>query len=137
MKTRVHRRAGILAAALVCLMIVMLYTAVVARSIVIRQRTTKWEERQTQCFWLAESALARGLTRARLQSDYTGESWRVDLVDPQRGLAGVADIRVEPAAGEPGAKRIVVDARWPDDPLDRVVWHKELVFSPSLEGVPR
>jgi len=133
-RSSVHRRGALLAAALVCLLIVMLFTGSVARSMAIRQRATQWDERQSQCFWLTESALARGIARSRTDQNYVGESWRVTLGSSGTTMTGIADIRVEPVEGEVSHRRIVVEARWPDHSTDRVVRSKELIFPHSKQG---
>jgi hypothetical protein len=130
----VHRRGALLAAALVCLLIVMLLTGSVARSMAMRQRASQWDERQSQCFWLTESALARGIARLHADENYAGESWRVTLGPTGAAVTGVADIRVEPVPGESSHRRIVVEARWPDHPTDRVVRNKEFIFPHLKQG---
>jgi hypothetical protein len=45
------------------------------------------------------------------------------------GRPGVATIKVEPAAGEAGRRRILVQAYYPDDPVQRTLYERELVLN--------
>jgi hypothetical protein len=133
-RSRIQHRGAILAAALVCLLIVMVFAGAVAQSMARRQRGSRWDERQSQCFWLTESAISRGMARSRLDPAYRGETWTVTPGLPGASATGVAEIRVEPIDGGEALRRIVVEARWPDDSVERVVRTRELTFDLSEQG---
>jgi hypothetical protein len=129
-----HPRGAVLAAALICLLIVMLFTAAVARSLVLRRNAARLDERQLQCFYLAESAAARAMVRCQSDPAYTGETWRVALGPPAEAVHGVAEIRIEPVENLPDQKRIQIEARWPDVPVHRVARRKSLIL--NIQPIP-
>ena len=124
------RRGGALVIALVTLMVVMLISGTVARSLVASHRQTRRDAGEVQAQWLAEAALARGLARMQSQADYSGETWRAQVTSES---VGVAEIRLDRPADHP--PRIVVLARYPDDPLLRAVVRREAVL-PQKETAP-
>jgi Tfp pilus assembly protein PilX len=122
---RERRRGAILAAAMVCLLVIMLFAAAVTRSILLRQQTTRQDERQLQCFWLAESAALRAAAKSRKDPAYRGEVWTVAAEGQGTRTTGVAEILVEPIAGNENNRQIKIAARWPDAPIERVLRTKE------------
>ena len=125
-----------LAAALVCLLVVMLFAAAVVQALVTRQRATRTEEQQLQCLLFTESAMDRAYARLRLAPDYSGETWTVSLDD--RGVArpGVAHIRIEPVAEESAKRQIAVEVYWPDDPIFRIRRVKQITVTLPVSGTP-
>ena len=124
-------RGAILAASLICLLVVLLFSGAVVRGIVMRQHSARWEERQLQCFWLAESAVARAVAQSSADPEYAGETWKITLPGTGGGEVGVAEIIVDRASVRPQAKelrRITVQARWPDAPIERIVQTRELMI---------
>ena len=120
-----HRRGAILAAVIVCLLIMMLFAAAVTRSIMLRRRTTRQDERQVQCFWLAESAATRAVAKIRSDAAYRGEVWKVTAELQRTPIQGVAEIHVQPIAGDESRRQIKITARWPDVPVERVMRTKD------------
>jgi hypothetical protein len=133
-----HPRGAVLAAALLGLLVVMLFTAAVARSLMLRRNAARLDERQLQCFFLAESAAARAIVRCESDAAYAGETWRIALGPPESSVQGVAEIRIEPVEGIADLKRIHIEARWPDVPVHRVTRRKSLTFTvqPVPDGTP-
>src|SRR5262245_51673736 len=111
-------------------MVVMLIAGTVARSLIAAHRQSRRAGDEMQAQWLAEAALARGLAKTRSQSDYSGETWRPEVTAQS---VGVAEIRIERPADQPA--RIVVEARYPDDPWQRASVHREAPL-PQKEGSP-
>ena len=124
-KLIVRRRGAILAAAIVCLFIIMLFAATVTRSIMLRRRTTRQDERQVQCFWLAESAAVRAVAKIQNDAAYRGEVWKVTAELRGTPVPGVAEIQVEPIASDESRRQIKITARWPDVPVERVLRTKD------------
>jgi type II secretory pathway component PulK len=107
---RIDRRATALIVAIVTLMVVMLITGTLLRSLVASQRHLGRWEQELQAQWLAEAALARAQAQLARHPDYASEQWQ-----PAIGLGklpAAATIRVERTADR-GA-RIVAAARYPD-----------------------
>ncbi len=125
------RRGGALVVAIVTLMVVMLLAGTVARSLVAAHRQSRRVLGELQAQWLADAAIARGLAQVRSHAEYTGETWRPAIsVDS----IGVAEIRVERPADSPGGAKLVVVARYPDDPTNRAVVSRELLVERTEES---
>lgn len=133
-RLQLKSQGTVLIAALLCLLVVMLLCASIARSMVTRQRVTRLAERQAQCFWLMESAAMRAAVQARSDPAYIGEPWRVSVSLGGRTVQGVADIEVEAAAEDANERRIRIHARWPDDPVERVTRRKEFTIQLAETG---
>jgi Tfp pilus assembly protein PilX len=111
---------------LVALLVVMLISAAIVRALVVQHRLARLEQQRIQAFWFAESAVQRARMQLAAVPSYGGETWTIEL--PQEsGLPGQAVIRVEPVENEPTKRKIIVEARWPNDPLDGVLEQRSLV----------
>lgn len=139
------RRGAVLAMALVTLLVVGLIAGLMVERYLATHRQGLREVQQLQAEWLAEAAVARGLAMRQADGEYSGETWRVDLLDepengegPARGasgpkFAGVAIIRVEPAE-EDGTIIIVAQARYPDHESQRAL--VERTYTLPLTSAP-
>ena len=125
-KKRSSRRGAVLAALLICLLIVMLVSAALVRGLVVQHRLVRSESQRLQAMWLAESALDRAVARLRADAAYPGETWSVSRGQPAEEPSGVAVIRVAAVEGAADKRSITVEARWPDDPVFRVLEQREL-----------
>lgn len=121
-----RRTAALLVAALVCLVVVLSVGASLLRTLVGQQRQLLQEQRQAQVFWLVESALDRAAAQLAAAADYRGETWEVD--GPAGTGKAVAVIRVEPAAGEPPRRKLVVEVQYPCAAVERVTQRREVVI---------
>ena len=131
------RRGIILAAVLACLVVAALLAAALVQILVIQARQTRVAEDRAQSFWLAESALQRGLRSIARSPDYRGETWTVPAESLGSESAGVAVIRVEPVNEPQLGAWVRVEARYPDHPLRRIVQTRELfVPNPSQGASP-
>ena len=122
-----RRRGAILAAVLLSLLVVMLLGAELTEAIVQHHRQCRLAEDRQQAFWIAESALQRAVYAVAKSPDYKGETWQVPAEVLGSGRAGVAAIQVEPAEGAAARRRIVVQAYYPDDPMQRTLYERELI----------
>ena len=120
-------RAGVvLIAVLVALLVVMLISAAIVRGLVVQHRLATAEPIRVQAFWLAESAVQRARTQLAASPEYVGETWQVEL--PHGGsVTGQAVIRVEPTENEPTKQTIIIEARFPSDPIHGVLEERSLV----------
>ncbi len=127
-QSREKRRGVILILILACLAIasVLLITGIkLALSSHRVARTFGWGE-QAQC--LAESGLERAAAQLAADADYSGETWNISARDLGGDDAGRVKIEVKPIP-EHGNRRLVkVEADFPDDPLDRVEYSRELTL---------
>jgi len=120
----------VLAAALVCLAVLMLVAAGLVQTTLLRHRQARVEQHRLQAMWLAESAVDRALARLDRDAAYTGETWQVSLDDARGPRPGVAQISIEPVDGDP-ERRIHVLARWPaDKPVRAVVYETGFTVLP-------
>ena len=131
----IQRSRGMaLAAALVCLLVVMLFAGAVVRALTMRHRASHLDLQQLQCLFLIESAVERTKARCAADPNFTGETWTVSLDDRGISRSGITQIRVEPVADEPQRRRVEIEARWPDDPMLRVQRTKRLIITLSTPG---
>ena len=135
-RQRSSRRGMVLAALLICMLIVMLVSAALVRGLVVQHRLARGEAQRLQAMWLAESAVDRAVVKLRSNAAYSGETWSVSLGEPAGAASGVAVIRVATVEGADEQRTIAVEARWPDDPVFRVLEQRELVIDLVDEGEP-
>lgn len=118
--------------ALVTLLIITSTMAAIIHSLLVDLRQTRQAANELQAHWLADSAVSRAAAQLRTNPEYAGEIWKplVGIADGNQS-AGVAEIRIE-RAKEPGNEpRVIVDARYPDHPLRRVVAERTFMISPT------
>ena len=121
------RRAGVvLIAVLVALLVVMLISATIVRGLVVQHRLASADAVRVQSFWFAESAVQRARTQLNVSPDYVGETWQVEL--PNGSTSGVAVIRVESLDNESSKRTVLVEARFPNDPITGVLEQRSLVI---------
>ncbi len=140
-KNRFGRSVSRLGAALlmtiVCLVVIASLAVSLARSLVAEYRQARLRCDQLQAFWLAESAVQRGVVRLAATPAYPGEDWQVEVRMGGGPVRARAAIRVEAVAGDPQRRRIVVEARCPADGDASVLETRELVVTPTpTEGNP-
>jgi Tfp pilus assembly protein PilX len=122
---RTVRRGATLIVALVTLLIVMLFSATLMRTLIASHRRTRLFQHHLQAQWLAEAAVQRARVQLAVDSDYSGETWRPAM--PGAGSeSGVAVIRLEKVDGQGSSQRIVVNAHFPDHPTRRASARREL-----------
>lgn len=121
------RRGAVLAALLICLLLVMLVSAALVRGLVVQHRLVRSESQRLQAIWLAESAVDRAIVKLRSDAGYAGETWAVSFGEPADKPGGVAVIRVEAVEGAAEQRTITIEARWPDDPVFRVLEQRQLI----------
>ncbi|MCA9121828.1 MAG: general secretion pathway protein GspK [Planctomycetaceae bacterium] len=128
------RRGVVLVAVLVALLVVMLISATIVRGLVVQHRLATAESTRAQAFWFAESAVQRARTQLEANPDYEGETWRVTIATGS-GESGEAVIRIKPVANESNWRTIVVEARYPDDPVAGSLEERSLVVQLDHPGV--
>jgi len=114
------RQGAILAMALVCLLVVGIFSLSAARRLVDQHRLTTHQQYRLQSLWLAESAQRRAVAMLNLNRDYEGETWRIGPDTFANGKSGVAVIQVTTIATDHSQRQIVVESRYPDSDVFRV-----------------
>ena len=125
------QRGAILVVVLVGLLAVVMIGGAVSRAIALHHREVHRMELNQQAFWLAESAMQRALHAAANSADYDGETWRVEAREFGGVDDGVAVIRLTTIDESSGARRLVVEAYYPEESADRILYRRELNVYPS------
>jgi hypothetical protein len=120
------RSGAILAMVLVCLLVASMLGIALVERVVMRHRQMTVVAQRQQCFWLAESGAQRALQRLAKSPDYPGETWVVPAQVLGGTQSGAVTIQVTKATEPRVGQRIVVEARFPDDPIRRTVCQREL-----------
>lgn len=132
-RSRSSRRGVVLAAALVCLIVVTALGGLLLNATLGAQRQALRREHQLQALWLAESGAERARAALAESAEYRGESWQLEA--EQLGGTYPALIAIQIEAGDgPSAGRIVVEAAYPKDHPRRVVWTQTLRMQASPGG---
>lgn len=123
---RKPRQTGaILVVVLVSLLVLMMIGSTLIQTLLLHHREARRTEHSQQSFWLAESATQRAASRVAASADYAGETWRVPPEVLGGDAEGVAVIRLEKLEGQPDARRIVVEASYPEDSSKRILHRRE------------
>ncbi|MBC8874033.1 MAG: hypothetical protein H8E44_31735 [Planctomycetes bacterium] len=126
-QNRTTKRNGtILAMALVCLLVVSVFSLSATRHLVDQHRLTTHQQYRLQSLWLAESAQRRAVAMLNLDQDYEGETWHVQADTFANGKAGVAVIQVTKIATDLSQRQIVIESRYPDSDVHRVAHRMQL-----------
>lgn len=121
------RSGAILAMVLVCLLVASMLGIALVERVAMHHRHMAVVVQRQQCFWLAESGVQRALRRLDKSADYPGETWAIPAQVLGGAHAGAVTIQVS-QTGEPASgRRIVVEARFPDEPLRCTVFQRELI----------
>ncbi len=122
-----NRRSGVvLVAVLVALLVVTLISAAIVRGLVVQHRQARIEQQRTQTFWLAESAVDRGIAQLRTNDEYEGETWQVSLTADGIEASGQAVIRVTSVEGSETRRSIQVEARCPMDSIESALLERDV-----------
>lgn len=132
--SKTKRRGAVLAATLVCLLVVMLLAAGLLRTITLRQRQIKREHQHVQAIWLAQSATSRAVASLKKSSDYTGETWQVKAEQLAGNRPGVAKIIVEAIPDLPSRRRVRVEVRYGHGAGNVIRENKELIVHLPEKG---
>jgi hypothetical protein len=131
-----RRNGAILMIALVGLVIGVSLLASFTAIILSGRETLRAENRHLQAQWLAESAIERAAAQLAADPKYAGERWAVSAEQIGSNEGGVVEIRVESVPDLPAARRISVQADYPDDPTDRCRQSKQVTLELSNKPAP-
>ena len=124
----------VLIAALVCMSVVTVVGAGLAKRLVAHHRQTMLIERQQQSFWLAESSLQRAVGKLRSDSEYTGETWRLSAEELGADHSGSVVIHVSASDDAANAKLVRVEARYPEDNVHQAYCQREILVNLPESG---
>jgi len=127
-------RGAAMLVTVVCLAVIAALGASLLRALVAEHRQTLRRRDQMQAFWLAESAVQRGVVRLVAAREYAGEQWQVEMETDGRRVRGEATIRVEAVEGNAQARRIVAEARCPAEGAAGVLQQREIVVALDQAG---
>jgi hypothetical protein len=126
-RLRCKQRGAILILILACMAIASVLLILGVQFAVSIHRTTRtfgWSV-QAQC--LAQSGLERAAAKLAADADYPGETWKIPAEELGGDYAAILKIEVKPMPDKTG-RHVKVQAEFPDDPLDRVLYDKELTL---------
>jgi hypothetical protein len=136
-RKRSGKRRGIgLVVAITTLLVVMLMSAAIMRSLVMGMRQSRQSAVELQAEWLAEAAAARAEAQLRADRQYSGETWRAEVTPGREDAVGIAEIHVEPLQDNPNKRRVAIDVRYPDHPWRRVLISRTYQFETSDKQSP-
>lgn len=130
-----RRRGFLLVAVMVCLFLVMTMAGSLVRAILLQRRQARAEVDQLQSFWVAESAYQRYRIRARLDPEFSGDTWKVTIDRQGRPAAGSATTRLV-ADSAAGRQQVEVTSIWPEESLYRSRYVKRAELPPSFGEQP-
>ncbi len=116
-----RRNGVILVMALVCLVVVGIFSASTIRRLVEQRRLATHQQYRLQSLWLAESARQRAVAKLNLDRNYKGETWRVEADTFDNGKSGIAVIQVAEIPESDSQRRIVIESQYPASGVYRVV----------------
>lgn len=122
MRTRRHRnvrcaagtrRGAVLLVAVVALMLVMSFMAMLVKTSLVQRNSIRAQGRDVQADWLAESGAERAAARLKADPTYAGETWTLSREDSGLRFPAEIRIRVEPAADDDLRRSVRVIAVYP------------------------
>jgi hypothetical protein len=122
------RRASVLIVILVCFVIAAAMFVMLGHQAVAERRAAEAQLWTAQAQWLAEAAVERAAARLAANAKYAGETWSVPAAEIGGKQGARATIRVEPLAGRPDSRLLRVEADYPDDPVHRARWTKQITI---------
>jgi Tfp pilus assembly protein PilX len=125
---RIKRRGVILILVLACLAIASVLLITGIKLALSSHRVTRSFGWSVQAQWLAESGVERAAAQLAADADYKGETWKISAKDLGGDDAGRVKIDVKPVPEHEKQRLVKVEADYPDDPLDRVQYSKELTL---------
>ncbi len=136
-KTARGRRGVLLIAVLVTLTLLISLFGYWIRIIVLEQRQMRVQQNALQAELLAESGLERAAARLATESDYAGETWRIDTAQLSGRGEGQVQIEITPVPDQPSARAVRVSADYPVEGVAHVRRQRTLQINlPSPGGSP-
>lgn len=128
---RARRRGAVLIAALLSLLVVMLLGGALVCTVIRHDRQNRWHQNQLQAMWLAHYGLQHATFELAANPAYTGQQWQLTPEVLGTEHSGRIVVRV---LETDQAKKILVEAYYPDDPVYRVTGRKQITFRTGKSG---
>jgi Tfp pilus assembly protein PilV len=129
MKILQQKQRGItLILVLACMAIAAALLIVGVKMAVSSHRITRTFLWNAQAQLLAESAMDRAAAQLAADANYTGETWRIPAETLGGNNAGIVIIEVRPIPDQANRRLVKAQADFPDDPLDRIRYIKEITL---------
>ncbi len=125
-KARKRQTGVVLAAVLVCIVVILMLGTVLTRSVTIWHRHVRVTDQRQQAFWIAESAAQRAIHALQQSREYQGETWKISSESLGGSAAGVAVIQVDRVTKPRAGWQVHVEARFPDAPQHRAMCRRNL-----------
>ncbi len=125
---RPNRRAAVMIIILVCFIVAAAMFVMLGRQAVAERRASETQLWTAQAQWIAEAAVERAAARLVADAKYTGETWAIPAAEMDGKQSGKASIHVENVAARPDSRLVRVEADYPDDPVHRARWTKEIII---------
>ena len=132
-----QRRGAILVVILVCFVVAAAMFVMLGRQSVAQRREADTQLWAAQAQWIAEAALERAVARLSADAKYTGETWAISAAELGGKEGGQAKIHVEIVAGRPNRRLVRVEADYPDDPVHRSRWTKQIAIELKTPGAAK
>lgn len=123
------RRAAVLVTVLVCLFIVSALAVSFMQTLVTEYRQNQRRQQQVQSVWLAQSALSRAQAMLLESDAYRGELWQVPAGQLKTSSDGIAKIQIQSVEGAANQRRVLIEARYPNDPKFGILTTKKVLVT--------
>jgi hypothetical protein len=122
------RHGMVLIIILACLAMASVLLIIGVKLAITGHQVTQTVSRMTQAQVLVDSGLERAAAQLAADAAYTGELWKIPAADLGGNEPGLVKIDVKTVADQSNRRLVKVEADFPDDPLDRVRYSKELTL---------
>jgi hypothetical protein len=135
--SRQHRRSGaVLIVVLVCFAVATVLFVLLARQAVAERHMAETRLWTLQAQWVAEAALERAAARLAAEPNYAGETWTIPAAEFVGTDGARATIQVETVADQPNRRLVRVEANYPDDPVHRAQFTKQVTIDRPAPVAP-
>jgi Tfp pilus assembly protein PilV len=113
---------------LVCFVVAAAMFAMLGRQSVAQRNEAETQYWTAQAQWIAEAAFERAAARLGADAKYAGETWAISAAEMDGNDGAKAKIHVETVADRPNRRLVRVEADYPDDPVHRSRWTKQIAI---------
>uniref|UniRef100_A0A7C4LNJ9 Uncharacterized protein n=1 Tax=Schlesneria paludicola TaxID=360056 RepID=A0A7C4LNJ9_9PLAN len=121
------RRGAAMLLVILAIVVASTVGVTLAHAAINQRRQMRREANRAQAFWLVQSGLQRGWSRATHDPHYAGEDWPLVA----SGHAALVQIRVK---RDPSDSRLIVRTEFPPKGWYRTTIHRELPLPIPLQG---
>jgi hypothetical protein len=123
-------RGSVMIIILACFALAATLFVLLGRMAVAERRASDLQLWTVQAQWLAEAAFERAAAQLMVDAEYGGETWIISAAELGGQKAAKVEIRVDSADDDAPDKLVIfVTADYPDDPVHRCRWKKQMEMS--------